>query len=259
MIPADFAAALRSRQRLIGYWSLLDSPVAAERLARLGYDYLAFDAQHGLFGYQGMLNNLMAVDTKGSTAVSMVRVEANDPASIGRALDAGATGVIVPLIDNAQDAADAVAAVRYPPLGRRSYGPMRSQLYIGPNPADAHAETVVLAMIETADGLADVEAICATPGLDGIYIGPSDLRIAIGGATSTDPSVSAEFEAALVTVREAAEAAGIAAGIHNSDGAGAAKRLAEGFTFATVASDVIHLEQSARGHLAAARSDEATR
>ncbi|ADI03549.1 MULTISPECIES: HpcH/HpaI aldolase family protein [Streptomyces] len=250
---AQFTAALRNREQLIGYWSLLDSPIAAERLARIGYDYLAFDAQHGLFGYQGMLNNLLATDTKGSTAVGMVRVEANDLTYIGKALDAGASAVIVPLIDNAQDAADAVAAVRYPPLGRRSYGPMRAQLRIGPNPADTHDQTAVLAMIETADGLANVEEICATPGLDGIYVGPSDLRLAIGGATSTDPAVQDEFEQALVRVRKAAEAAGIAAGIHNADGASAARRLAEGFTFATVSADVVHLQQIATSHLEAAR------
>ncbi|WP_329360654.1 HpcH/HpaI aldolase family protein [Streptomyces sp. NBC_01483] len=250
---AEFTAALRNREQLIGYWSLLDSPIAAERLARVGYDYLAFDAQHGLFGYQGMLNNLLATDTKGSTAVGMVRVEANDLTYIGKALDAGATAVIVPLIDNAQDAADAVAAVRYPPLGRRSYGPMRAQLRIGPNPADTHEQTAVLAMIETADGLANVEEICATPGLDGIYVGPSDLRLAIGGATSTDPSVQDDFEQALIRVRKAAEAAGIAAGIHNADGASAARRLAEGFTFASVAADVVHLQQIATSHLQAAR------
>ncbi|MHA5052447.1 HpcH/HpaI aldolase family protein [Streptomyces sp. SD15] len=250
---AQFTAALRHREQLIGYWSLLDSPIAAERLARVGYDYLAFDAQHGLFGYQGMLNNLLATDTKGSTAVGMVRVEANDLTYIGKALDAGASAVIVPLIDNAQDAADAVAAVRYPPLGRRSYGPMRAQLRIGPNPADTHEQTAVLAMIETADGLANVEEICATPGLDGVYVGPSDLRLAIGGATSTDPSVQDDFEQALTRVRKAAEAAGIAAGIHNADGASAARRLAEGFTFASVAADVVHLQQIATSHLEAAR------
>lgn len=250
---AAFTTALRNRQRLIGYWSLLDSPVAAERLARVGYDYLAFDAQHGLFGYQGLLNNLIATDTRGSTAVGMVRVEANDLTYIGRALDAGAAAVIVPLIDNAQDAADAVAAVRYPPHGRRSYGPMRAQLRIGPNPADTHEQTAVLAMIETADGLANVEAICATPGLDGIYVGPSDLRLAIGGKSSNDPDVAEEFEAALTRIREAAEAAGIAAGIHNADGASAARRLAEGYTFATVSADVVHLQQVATAHLEAAR------
>ncbi|MFB8000105.1 HpcH/HpaI aldolase/citrate lyase family protein [Streptomyces sp. NPDC056002] len=250
---AEFTTALRNREQLIGYWSLLDSPIAAERLACVGYDYLAFDAQHGLFGYQGMLNNLLATDTKGSTAVGMVRVEANDLTYIGKALDAGATAVIVPLIDNAQDAADAVSAVRYPPLGRRSYGPMRAQLRIGPNPADTHEQTAVLAMIETADGLAHVEEICATPGLDGIYVGPSDLRLAIGGASSTDPSVQDEFEQALTRIRKAAEGAGIAAGIHNADGASAARRLAEGFTFATVAADVVHLQQIATSHLDAAR------
>lgn len=108
-------------------------------------------------------------------------------------------------------------------------------------------------MIETADGLANVEEICATPGLDGIYVGPSDLRLAIGGATSTDPSVQDDFEQALTRIRKAAEAAGIAAGIHNADGASAARRLAEGFTFASVAADVVHLQQIATSHLQAAR------
>ncbi|NEB00886.1 aldolase/citrate lyase family protein [Streptomyces sp. SID13726] len=259
MTPAAFAAALRAREQLIGYWSVLDSPVSTERVARLGYDYVALDAQHGLLEYAGVLRSLTAIDTKGSTAVGLVRVEANDPSPIGKALDAGATGVIVPLVDTARDAADAVAAVRYPPLGRRSYGPMRSGLRIGPDPADAHEQTVVLAMIETAEGLANVEEICATDGLDGVYVGPSDLRLALGGATSTDPALAAEFEAALVTVRTAADAAGIAAGIHNADGAGAAKRLAEGFTFATVACDLVHLEQAAGAHLAAARQAGAGR
>ncbi|MFE4368993.1 HpcH/HpaI aldolase/citrate lyase family protein [Streptomyces sp. NPDC056835] len=257
--PAAFATALRAREQLIGYWSVLDSPVSTERIARLGYDYVALDAQHGLIEYAGLLASLTAIDTKGSTAVGLVRTEANDPAPIGRALDAGAAGVIVPLIDTAQDAADAVAAVRYPPLGRRSYGPMRSGLRIGPDPADAHEQTVVLAMIETADGLANVAEICATDGLDGVYVGPSDLRIALGGATSTDPAVDDRFEAALVTVRETAAAAGIAAGIHNADGASAARRLAEGFTFATVSSDLTHLAQIAGSHLAAARGVEEAR
>lgn len=257
--PAAFASALRAREQLVGYWSVLDSPVSTERIARLGYDYVALDAQHGLLEYSGLLASLTAIDTKGSTAVGLVRVEANEATWIGKALDAGAAGVIVPLVDNAGDAADAVAAVCYPPLGIRSYGPMRSGLRIGPNPAEAHEQTVVLAMIETADGLANVAEICATPGLDGVYIGPSDLRIAIGGATSTDPSVADAFEAALTTVREAAAAAGIAAGIHNPDGASAAKRLAEGFTFATVACDLVHLEQIAGSHLSAARPGAVSR
>ncbi|MFD6293096.1 HpcH/HpaI aldolase/citrate lyase family protein, partial [Streptomyces sp. NPDC060205] len=233
---ARFAAALRARERLVGYWSVLDAPVATERVARLGYDYVCLDAQHGLFGYAGMLNSLTAIDA-GGASVGLVRVAANDAVPIGQALDAGAAGVIVPMIDTAAQAADAVAACRYAPAGRRSYGPMRAQLRIGPDPAEAHAATVVLAMIETAAGLADLKAICATPGLDGVYVGPSDLRIALGGASSTDAAVSKEFEAAVAEVRTAAAEAGIAAGIHTPDGATAARRLAEGFTFASVACD----------------------
>ncbi|MBX9391510.1 HpcH/HpaI aldolase/citrate lyase family protein [Streptomonospora nanhaiensis] len=251
MSAAEFARRIRARERAVGYWMVLDAPAAAERIARLGYDYVAFDAQHGLFGYSGLLNGLMAVDA-GGRSTGLVRVEANDAAAIGRALDSGAGGVIVPMVDSPADAAAAVAATRYPPHGTRSYGPMRSGLRIGPTPAEADAATLVLAMIETPQGLANVEEICAVPGLDGVYVGPSDLCLAVGGARPGDPAVTDVFEAAVTRVREAAAAAGIAAGIHTPDGATAARRLAEGYTFATVASDLVHLEQAARGHLDAA-------
>lgn len=253
MDAASFASTLRSRQPVVGYWVVLDSPVATERIARAGYDYVCLDVQHGLMGYSGVLAGLTAV-TAGGSSVALVRVEANDPTPIGRALDAGAAGVIVPLVDSAADAAAAVAAVRYPPAGIRSYGPMRSGLRIGPAPAEADATVVVLAMIETPGGLADVEAICATPGLDGVYVGPSDLCLAVGGAFPGDPAVAGEFEAAVARVREAAAAAGVAAGIHTDDGATAAARLAEGYTYASVSCDLLHLADAAAAHLAAARS-----
>jgi 4-hydroxy-2-oxoheptanedioate aldolase len=249
----DFAAKIRSRERVVGYWITLDSPVSTERIARTGYDYLALDAQHGLFSYEGLLRGLTAIDAA-ARAVGLVRVEANDPTYIGKALDAGAGGVIVPLVDDAAQAAAAVAAAKYPPHGRRSYGPMRSALRIGPVPADSNASTLVFAMIETPEGLAHVAEICATPGLDGVYVGPSDLCIAVGGAYPNDPAVATEFEAALVTVREAAAAAGLAAGIHTASGAQAAQRLAEGYTFATVASDLTHLERAAADHLSTANA-----
>ena len=246
-----FAAKIRTRERVLGYWVTLDSPVSTERIARLGYDYVALDAQHGLLGYSGLLAGLTAIDA-GGRSVGLVRVEANDPTAIGRALDAGAGGVIVPLVDDAAQAAAAVAAAKYPPTGRRSYGPMRSGLRVGPVPADSDAATLVLVMIETPQGLADVAGICATPGVDGVYVGPSDLCLAVGGAYPNDPAVAEEFEAALKTVREAAAAAGVAAGIHTASGEQAARRLAEGYTFATVSSDLVHLEQAAAAHLAAA-------
>ncbi|TCP47358.1 4-hydroxy-2-oxoheptanedioate aldolase [Tamaricihabitans halophyticus] len=253
MASAEFARKLRDREKLVGYWVVLDAPIATERIARVGYDYVAVDVQHGLLGYSGMLGAMLAIDA-GGTSAGLVRVEANEASAIGRALDAGATGVIVPLIDTATDAAAAVSATRYPPMGRRSYGPMRSGLRIGPRPAEADDQTVVIAMIETPQGLANVREICATEGLDGVYVGPSDLCLAIGGAYPGDPAVAERFEEAVRTVREAADEAGIAAGIHNPSGELAARRLAEGYTFATVASDLVHLEQTATAHLKDATS-----
>lgn len=162
MSAQEFAARIRGRERILGYWSVIDSPISTEWIAHVGWDYIALDMQHGLIGYSGMVAGLTAIDSSPST-VGMVRVEANNPTPIGRALDAGAVGVIVPLINNAEEAAAAVAAAKYPPFGIRSYGPMRSQLRIGPVPADANRDTVVFAMIETPQGLANVEEICAVP------------------------------------------------------------------------------------------------
>ncbi|WP_255349768.1 aldolase/citrate lyase family protein [Frigoribacterium sp. RIT-PI-h] len=122
---SDFARTIRRRERAVGYWITLDAPPATERSARLGYDYVCLDAQHGLFGYQGMMTGLLAIDA-GQTSAGLVRVEANDITPIGKALDAGAAGIIVPLVDTAEDAAPAgrarstrrTAAARTDPCGR---------------------------------------------------------------------------------------------------------------------------------------------
>ena len=251
---SDFAGRVRARETIVGYWVVLDSPVSTERIARIGYDYVCFDAQHGLLDYKGLLTGLTAVDA-GGESVGLVRVGANDPFLIGQALDAGAAGIIVPLVNTPEDAARAVASAKYPPLGVRSYGPMRSALRVGPVPAESNESTVVLAMIETPQGLANVEAIAATPGLDGLYIGPSDLRIAVGGASPTDASVDDVFEAATERICSAAKAAGITAGFHTPSGEVAAKRLGQGFTLATVSSDLVHLELVAAAHLKTARGE----
>lgn len=252
-VATEFARKIRDREPAVGYWVVLDSPVSTERIARLGYDYVALDAQHGLIGYNGMLTGLMAIDAS-AQAAGVVRVEANNATAIGKALDAGAVAVIVPLVNDAQDAANAVKAAKYPPHGIRSYGPMRSALRVGPVPAESDATTMVFAMIETPGGLENVEEIAAVEGLDGLYVGPSDLALAIGAAFPGDPAIKDEFEAALRRVSDAAEKAGIAAGIHNANGELAQQRLGEGYTFATVASDLTHLEATAAAHLQQARS-----
>ncbi|MGZ0148380.1 HpcH/HpaI aldolase family protein [Kribbella sp. WER1] len=254
----DFASRVRAREQLVGYWVTLDSPAAAERIGRLGYDYVVLDGQHGLIGYQGLVNGLLAIDAGSSIgprpSVGLVRVEANAPTPIGRALDAGAAGVIVPLVDGTEDVARAVRAAKYPPVGARSFGPMRAALRIGPVPAESNAATVVLAMIETPAGLRNVAEICATPGLDGVYVGPSDLSLALGARFPGDPEVDEPFEEALAVIARTAREAGVAAGIHTFDGESAKQRLAQGYTFATVASDLSHLEAIAAAHLDTARS-----
>jgi 4-hydroxy-2-oxoheptanedioate aldolase len=257
MTAAEFARKIRAHESAVGYWIVLDSPASTERIAGLGYDYVCLDGQHGLLGYSGLLNGLTAIDARGGSA-GMVRVEANNPTAIGRALDAGAVGVIVPLVDTAELAAAAVAAAKYAPLGIRSYGPTRSGLRIGPTPAEANETTLVFAMIETAAGLANVAEICATPGLDGVYVGPSDLSLAVGGAFPGDPAIATVFDAAVVTVQAAAAAAGIAAGIHTPSGEVAAQRFAQGYTFATISADIGHLEQAATAHLKAAKAAAST-
>jgi 4-hydroxy-2-oxoheptanedioate aldolase len=250
---AAFARRVRGREPIVGYWVTLDAPPATERIARLGYDYVCLDGQHGLLGYSGLLAGLTAIDAAGSDTVGLVRVGSNDPFQIGQALDAGAAGIIVPLVDTADEASRAVAAATYPPNGIRSYGPMRAALRIGPRPAESDASVVVLAMIETAQGLASVEEICAVPGLTGIYVGPYDLRLGVGGAHPTDPAVQGTFDAAVARVAQVAARAGVCAGIHTFDGASAARRLEQGFTLATVSCDLVHLEHAAAEHLRVAR------
>ncbi len=253
MSAAAFADRFRRRESLIGYWISSDNPPATERIARLGYDYVVLDGQHGLLDYRGLLSGLIAVEAAGEPA-GMIRVEANSATAIGKALDAGAVGVIVPLIDSAEDAAAAVAASRYPPAGIRSFGPTRAALRIGPGPRETDATVLVLAMIETAAGLDQVEAIASTPGLDGLYVGPSDLSIGLGADNPGDPSIDAEFAVALERIVRACEGNGLVAGIYCPSGEVASRRLAEGFTFVTVANDLSHLEAAASSHLTAART-----
>lgn len=259
MTALDFARRLRAGEQLLGYWIVLDSPMSTERLARVGYDYLCLDQQHGLMSYDGLRNNLLATDAGSSlgtsVTVGLVRAAANDLTWIGHALDAGAAGIIVPLVNSAADAARAVTNSRYAPLGNRSYGPMRSQLRIGPVPAEVNEAVVVIVMIETADGLANVEEIAAVPGVDALYVGPSDLTLALGATVPGEAAVAAVFDAALLRIRAAGRAAGIPVGIHAGSGEVAGQRVSEGFTFSSISSDLEHLEQAAAAHLAAARRE----
>ncbi len=234
---AHGAARLRAKwgsgEPVFGLWAAIPSSLTAELGAVVGYDYVCIDLQHGLSDEATMVSMLQATVAAGSTP--LVRVAWNEPGLIMRALDLGAAGVIVPLVGSRAEADRAVQACRYPPDGTRSYGPSRAELVVGSSiPAELAAAALCFVMVETRDGLERVEEIAGTPGLDGIYIGPSDLSLALG----LSPGVGGPpLEEAIATVRKAAHAHGVIAGMHCGSGKAARARASEGFQLITVAVD----------------------
>jgi 4-hydroxy-2-oxoheptanedioate aldolase len=220
-------------------WCSMPGGFSAELMASMGWDVVTVDTQHGLIGYSEMLAMLQAIST--TPATPLVRVSWNQPGEIMRALDAGAYGVICPMINDAAECAAFVQACRYPPHGFRSSGPTRAIVYGGPDYHEkANGEMLAIAMIETAQGLANVEAIVATPGLDGVYIGPSDLSLSMGGPPGQDsdaPSLMAAFDRILA----ACKAAGVRIGVHTNSMAYSQKMLERGFDLVTVGSDTRYM------------------
>ncbi|MGW4040919.1 HpcH/HpaI aldolase family protein [Streptomyces sp. NPDC004778] len=255
--PTSFAARLRNRDRLVGYWIACDNPVGTERIAAVGYDYVGVDGQHGVLHQQGWQSAMLAVDAGGRSA-GVIRVPSVDPITIGAALDSGARAVIVPMVEAAEDASVTARSCRHWPVGTRSLGgPVRAELRLGSAPGELDDAVACIVMIETAGALKDLAAICNTPHLDAVYVGPADLSVALAAAYFGDPAAQDRLEQALKDITEAAASAGIACGIHCLDGSTAGRRLAEGFTFATVSSDMTHLQEAAAAHLLAAPSPSA--
>jgi 4-hydroxy-2-oxoheptanedioate aldolase len=216
-------------------WCAIANGFAAELMAHLGWDSLTIDTQHGIVDYQPMVTMLQAIST---TAVTpMVRVPWNDPAAIMKALDAGAFGIICPMVNSRADCDAFVGACRYAPRGYRSSGPTRAVLYGGPDyAAKANDTMVTLAMIETREALGALDAIAATPELDALYIGPSDLSVSLGLAHGLDRSEDVAMEA-FKAVLAASRRQGIRAGIHTGSAAYAKRMIAMGFDLVTVLSD----------------------
>jgi 4-hydroxy-2-oxoheptanedioate aldolase len=151
---------------------------ATELFARSDVDYVYLDQQHGMTSLDVLLNQLRAFN--GTTTTPLVRVLRNEPGLIGQALDAGAHGVIVPMVNTVEDAEQAVAACRYQPEGVRSWGPLRAAFGLGTDPEEVNTQVMCLVMVETAAGLDNVERIAHVPGVDGIYVGPADLAVSMG-------------------------------------------------------------------------------
>jgi len=234
-----------------GLWSVVPGPFGVEILARTGVDYVCVDQQHGLIGYDAMVPMLQAVDAGGSAPIT--RVLSGDPYGIMKSLDAGAWGVIVPLVNSAEDAQSAVAACRYPPKGMRSYGPVRVGGVVGSSdPGVLDREALCLVMVETRDALERVDEIAAPPGLDGIYVGPSDLALSLGLPPTLEVREDEHVDA-VERIREACAANGIAASIHAPSGEWAKKHAEAGFDMVTVATDASLLGEAALGEVRAAR------
>ena len=249
---AEQLAAEQTQAPRVGAWVTLDSVVATEQIARAGFDYVCVDGQHGLLGYDAQVRALVAVAAGG--AVPFARVSTNNAAEIGRVLDAGARGVIVPLVDSAAEARSAALAARYPTSGgRRSYGPMRLGPHFGETPSETDASVTVLVMIETASGLAELEAILDVEGIDGVYVGPYDLSLALGARVPFAEAIQPRLAAGRDRVVAAARARGKTAGVHCAYGAQAAARAAQGFTFITAATDVSSLRADMAAQLSTAR------
>lgn len=243
-------SAWREGRETYGVWCSVPNSFSAELVAVAGCDYVCVDLQHGMVDFSSVVPMMQGIISAGAAPV--VRVPRNDPQSIGKALDAGASGVIVPLVESVEAAKAAAAAFRYPPDGGRSYGPTRASIVAAtPTPEDFE-DVACIVMVETQAGLAHVGEIAAVTGIDAIYIGPADLAVTLGvrGALQERDDV---HEEAITRIRETCAARGVIAGIHCKEGEGARARREQGFQMITVGHDALLLRLGAIRELAAAR------
>lgn len=214
-------------------WVDIAAPVTVEGLAQLPYDSFTVDMQHSLIDRSALPGLLQAISL--GRGAPLVRVIDNDPSEIAFALDAGAYGVVCPTVETAEDCRRFVAACLYPPAGNRSWGPLRGLLYGGRDYFDAQAgEVLRIALIETARGVGNLDAIAATPGLDMLYLGPNDLGISLGTRPSYTPN-HPDVLRAIDLVADAAGRHGIVAGMHTGSPEVARHALDRGFRFVSLA------------------------
>ncbi len=243
-------ARWRAGDVTLGMWLMTPGADTAEVLGELDFDYLCIDQQHGLIGDADVLAVLRAL--RSSAATPIVRVASNDAAAIGSALDAGALGVVIPMVNTAEQARRAVAACRYAPRGSRSFGPTRAILVHGTDyVAAADDEVSCIPMIETVEAVENLDEILAVDGVDAAYVGPSDLGVSMGLGPGVDHD-DADFRAALDAVLAGCARHGVIPAIH-ADPAHAAMRVEQGFRMVTVTADFRALQAGAAAALAQAR------
>ena len=256
MAAFSLARRLRAGETVYSGWSSLASPIVVEVMAREGFSAVALDMQHGLWDFAGVVTAVGTINGVG--AAPIVRIPYNDFAMVSRALDVGAEGVVAPMINTVADAQKFVAVGKFPPLGDRSWGPARAMM-LGQFPdmkaylRDANDMTVTIAMIETRESLANVDAIAAVKGIDVLFVGPSDLSITMTDGGLLDPH-SKDVEAALDTIVAAAKKAGKVAGLYCATGERAAAMAKRGFGYLAVGNDLGFMREGIAKHMAPLKS-----
>jgi 4-hydroxy-2-oxoheptanedioate aldolase len=237
----------------LGLWLSLPSFVSAEITARMPVDYVCVDLQHGVNDYAQAASMLQAIELCGATPIA--RVPWNEPGIIGKLLDAGAHGVVVPMVNTRDQAEAVVRSTRYAPDGSRSWGPVMAGMRHEDNRGWADAHVAVIPMIETAEAIENLDEILSVPGIDAIYVGPADLSISLGlGPYGNDGQ--AVFDDALKTIVAACQRHGVVPGIHAS-GPLTPVRREQGFRMITVTSDALAIRAGYTAELAAARGESA--
>ncbi len=253
MRPNNTLRAWRAGKQTIGAWLSAPSGHTAEVMAHAGFDWLCVDMQHGLIDEKDCFEMLRAISTTDTTP--FVRVGWNEPRIIMKMLDAGAYGLVVPLVNTRAEAEQAVWAASYPPAGGRSSGPSRATLYGGSDyQAHANDEVAVIVMIETPEGIANLDEILSVPGVDAAYIGPSDLAYALG-MTPTGDNHDEHHQQVCLEILEACKRHNVAPGIHTGSLEFTKKWLQAGFQMVTLGSEVGFMRAKAGADLAAARGD----
>lgn len=227
----------------LGGWCAMPSAFSAELMGRCGFDWICVDTQHGLIGYDQLVTMLQALSITRTPA--FVRVPWNQPDHIMKSLDAGAQGIVVPMVSTVDDAKAAVASAKYPPDGTRSWGPIRATFDMPDyTPASANRRTLVVAMIETPDGVENLPGILSVPGIDGVYIGPSDLALG-HGMTPTLNVGEPEHERLIDVILKECKRRGVSAGIHCDSVETVCRWRDAGFDMLTLASDAALMRQAA--------------
>jgi 4-hydroxy-2-oxoheptanedioate aldolase len=235
----------RAGEPAYGAWLSIANSLSAEVIANQRYDWVTIDMQHGAIDYPDAVHMLQAIST--TAATPFVRVPWNDFGVIGKMLDAGAMGVIIPMVNSVQEARLAVSACRYFPDGARSFGPIRAGLYAGPDYyAHANQEIACIPMIETRQAYQQIDDILAVPGITAVYVGPADMSITLGLAPRMDNG--GEFEEIRLGVAAACARHGVIAGIHGNAPL-AAKHAAAGYKMITITSDMALLAAGAAADL----------